>query len=123
MKLKDITNWSNDELRTIKVQSDLCDTPLQLTVRKFVPIPQDSLRKSWMDGKKKKFKDTTPFAIANMTDAVRDMGDYINKHIFECVAYWLRGKDEWIQETYKFARAYMTIAVSTSIDLISIILC
>jgi len=110
MKLKDITEWSSNHIRTIKVQSDLCDTPLELTVRKFVPIPQDTLRKSWMDGKKKKFKDTTPFAIVNMNDAVKVMGDYINKHIFECVAYWLKDKDEWVQETYAFARKYMLVA-------------
>tara|TARA_R110002060_G_scaffold15124_5_gene21127 strand:+ start:410 stop:814 length:405 start_codon:yes stop_codon:yes gene_type:complete len=115
MKLKDITEWSSNHIRTIKVQSDLCDTPLELTVRKFVPIPQDTLRKSWMDGKKKKFKDTTPFAIVNMNDAVKVMGDYINKHIFECVAYWLKDKDEWVQETYAFARKYMLVAVSTLI--------
>ncbi|KAK0121805.1 hypothetical protein ONS95_010088 [Cadophora gregata] len=110
MKLRDITQWSSSKNRTIKVQSDLCDTPLELTVRRFVPIPQDVLRKSWMDGKKKKFKETTPYAIVNMMDAVKVMGDYINKHIFECVAYWLKDKDDWVQETYKFAARYMANA-------------
>ncbi|KAH7412815.1 hypothetical protein BKA64DRAFT_568269 [Cadophora sp. MPI-SDFR-AT-0126] len=110
MKLRDITEWSSNQIRTIKVQSDLCNAPLELTVRKFVPTSQDVLCKSWMDGKKKKFKDATPYAIVNMTDAVKVMGEYINKHIFECVAYWLKDKDEWVQETYKFAARYMVTA-------------
>lgn len=55
MKLKDISEWSNMETRTIKVISDVCPIPLELTVRKFVPKLQDSLKKSWMDGKVKKY--------------------------------------------------------------------
>lgn len=112
MKLKDITEWSDMEIRTIKVVSDVCPIPLELSVRKFVPIPEDSLHKSWMDGKIKKFKETTPYAIVNMSAAVKDMREYINKHIFECMEYWLRGRDIWILETYRFARRYMTVAVS-----------
>ncbi|KAH7348510.1 hypothetical protein BKA65DRAFT_500745 [Rhexocercosporidium sp. MPI-PUGE-AT-0058] len=118
MKLEDITEWSSPEIKNIKVQSDVCDTPLELNVRKFIPIPQDSLRRSWMDGKKKKFKETTPYAIVNMNAAVKVMEDYINKHIFECVAYWLRDKDEWVQETYRFARKYLLIAPSDEAHLL-----
>jgi hypothetical protein len=113
MKLKDISDWADTEIRTIKVMSDVCDIPLQLIVRKFVPIPgKDSLKKSWMDGKVKKFKETTPYAIVNMNAAVRDMEDYIDKHVFRCMERWLLERDFWIQETYKFARQYMRVAVS-----------
>ncbi|KAG9233443.1 hypothetical protein BJ875DRAFT_378620 [Amylocarpus encephaloides] len=110
MKLRDISEWSDPDVRTIQVVSDVCPIPLELSVRKFVPIPQDSLHKSWMDGKTKKFKETTPYAIVNMSAAVKDMREYINKHIFECMAYWLVGRDAWVQETYRFARKYMTVA-------------
>ena len=47
-----------------------------------------------------------------MLAAVKDMHDYINKHVFEAMEFWLRGKDAWVQETFKFARQYMTYAVS-----------
>lgn len=85
MKLKDISKWQNEEVRTIQVLSDVCPAPLTLSVRKFVPIPQDSLKKSWMDGKVKKYKDTTPFAIINMGAAVKDMEDYVNSNVLICL--------------------------------------
>jgi hypothetical protein len=103
MKLKDITKWANDEIRTIQVQSDVCPVPLGLTVRRFVPIPQDSLKKGWMDGKIKKFKPIAPFAIVNMSAAVKDMKEYVDAHVFECMKYFLQGTDALIQETYNFA--------------------
>jgi hypothetical protein len=103
MKLKDITKWADNEIRTIQVQSDVCPVPFGLTVRRFVPIPQDSLKKGWMDGKNKKFKSVTPFAIVNMSAAVKDMKEYIDTNVFECMKYFLRGTDALIQETYDFA--------------------
>lgn len=55
MKLRDISDWAAPEIRTIKVMSDVCSIPLELSVRKFVPIPQDRLMKSWVDGKITKY--------------------------------------------------------------------
>ncbi|KAF8859195.1 hypothetical protein BDZ45DRAFT_367421 [Acephala macrosclerotiorum] len=107
MKLKDISDWSDNQIRTIKVMSDVCPVPLELSVRRFVPHPEDSLQKSWMDGKVLKFKTTTPFAIVNMNTAKDGMRHYINEHIFVCMEYWLRGRDELILETFKYARTYM----------------
>jgi hypothetical protein len=112
MKLRDISEWSDTRIRTIKVMSDVCDIPLELSVRKFIPIPEDSLQKSWMDGKVKKFKETTPYAIVNMSATVKEMREYINRHVFRCMEFWLKNRDPWIQETYKFARQYMEKAVS-----------
>jgi hypothetical protein len=43
------------ETRTIQVVSDVCPVPLVLSVRKFVPEEQDTMKKSWMDGKVKKY--------------------------------------------------------------------
>jgi hypothetical protein len=119
MKLRDISEWADTEIRTIKVISDVCPIPLELSVRKFVPIPQDSLHKSWMDGKVQKFKETTPYAIVNMAATVKYMRDYIDEHIFQCMEHWLVGRDPWIQETYKFARQYMLIAPPEEQNLLS----
>jgi len=51
MKLKDISKWASTEVRNIQIQSDVSPVPLQLSVKKFVPMPRDSLHRSWMDGK------------------------------------------------------------------------
>jgi hypothetical protein len=103
MKLKDITQWANKKIRTISVLSDVCGLPYTLHVRQFVPLPKDSLSRGWMDGKKKKFLETTPFAIINMVDAVKDMREYIDRNVFECMAFFLQDCDPLIKETYEFA--------------------
>jgi hypothetical protein len=115
MKLKDITKWADNEIRTIQVQSNVCPVPLELTVRRFVPIPQDSLKKGWMDGKVKKFKAIEPFAIVNMSAAVNDMKEYIDANVCECVQYFLQGSDPLIQETYKFASQHRDRHIVSSI--------
>ncbi|PGG95439.1 hypothetical protein AJ79_10054, partial [Helicocarpus griseus UAMH5409] len=107
MTLKDITDWASTEVRTIYVKSDVCPAPLKLSVRKFVPIPKDSLHKGWMDGKVKRFKKTTPYAIVNMASAAEAMRAYINAHVFECMNFFLQGRDKLIIETYSFAREHM----------------
>lgn len=110
MKLKDISEWQSQEIRKIMVQSDVCEVPLKLVVRKFVPIPtKDSLHRSWVDYKRgiKKFKKTTPYAIVNMRNAVYDMREYVRDNVFNCMDFFLLGSDKWVKETYEFARRHM----------------
>jgi hypothetical protein len=106
MKMKDITDWANPRTRTIYVQSDVCPVPLKLDVRRFTPNVRDSLKRGWMDGTKKKFKQTEPFAIVNMANAAKDMKDYIDQNVFICMEYYLRDADPLIKETYNFAIQY-----------------
>jgi hypothetical protein len=110
MRLKDIDNWANSEVRTILVESDVCQVPLQLTVRKFVPIPgMDSMHRSWMDHKKgvKKTKETTPYAIVDLQKANADMREYVTANVFPCMDFFLKGSDQLVQDTYQFARMHM----------------
>jgi hypothetical protein len=111
MKLKDISDWESPNLRTIHVQSDVCEVALKLVVRKFVPIPhKDSIHRSWVDhrnGGIKKFKETTPYAIVNMKNAVQDMREYVSANVFKCMDFFLRGSDQLVKETYEFMRKYM----------------
>ncbi|KAK0736477.1 hypothetical protein B0T21DRAFT_288897 [Apiosordaria backusii] len=118
MKLKDISDWASTEVRAILVQSDVCQVPLKLSVRKFIPIPgKDRTERSWVDpngkdptGRKggvKKYYKTTPYAIVNMANAVHDMKEYISDNVFKCMGYFLRGSDVLVKETYEFARKHM----------------
>ena len=65
-----------------------------------------------MDGKTKKFKLTTNYAIVNMAAAVKDMEQYINDNVFKALEFWLRDSDPLIKDTYSFMRKYMLVAVS-----------
>ena len=88
MKLVDLSEWADAEIRTIKISSNIFLFPLELSVRRFVPIPQDSLHESWIDGRVKKLEQIAPFAIVHMSAAVQEMRDYINRHVFECMEYY-----------------------------------
>ncbi|KAH8883017.1 hypothetical protein GQ53DRAFT_664708 [Thozetella sp. PMI_491] len=107
MKLKDITEWSSPDIRTIHVLSDVCPVPLKLSVRKFKAIPEDSLHRAWMDGKVKKFKQVTPYAIVDMSAAVNDMRDFITTNMFRSWDHFLSGSDELVLMTYEFAKKHM----------------
>lgn len=107
MKLKDIANWQDTEVRTIKVMSDVSPVPLELSVRKFMPIPQDSLTKSWMDGKVKKYKKTTPYAVVNMFAAAEDMKRYVDNTVVKCLTFSMERWDSLVQQTYSYAWKYM----------------
>lgn len=110
MKLKDISEWDSPNLRTVLVKSDICEVPLKLIVRRFIPIPhKDSIHRSWVDHRTgvKKFKKTTPYAVVNMKNAVQDMREYVTANVFKCMDYFLRGSDQWVKDTYEFARKHM----------------
>jgi hypothetical protein len=110
MKLKDISEWESQNLRTVLVKSDVCEVPLKLVVRRFIPIPhKDSIHRSWVDHRNgvKKFKKTTPYAVVNMKNAVQDMREYVTANVFKCMEYFLRGSDQLVKDTYEFARKHM----------------
>lgn len=107
MRLKDITKWDAGETRTIYVASNVCAVPLKLSVRKFVPLPHDSVHRGWMDGINKKFWPTTPFAIVNMHTALKDMEKYIAGNIAACIECSLHKSEGIVKKTYEYAQRYL----------------
>lgn len=117
MKLRDISEWASSEIRTITVMSDVSPAPFTLKVRKFVPIKQDSLHRAWMDGKTKKFKETTPYAIADMREAMGSMRRYIDESVLVSIDHFLLNNDELVKMTFRYAREYMAARVEVSFPL------
>lgn len=87
-------------------------TSPQLWTSRVLCLACRDSRPSNTDSYVSRFKETTPYAIVNMSATVKEMREYINRHVFQCMEYWLDGRDDWIQETYRFARQYMKTAVS-----------
>ncbi len=115
MNLKDISKWASGEIRNITVKADVSPVPFDLKVRKFVPIPQDSLHRAWMDGNTKKYIETTPFAISDMRSAMMNMRLYIEQNIYSCIDFFLANADELIRTTFLYAREYMSKRTDVSI--------
>ena len=109
MKLKDITDWAADDIRTIKIMSNVCPVPLVAHVRKFVPLANDTMYRGWYDGKRKKWKRTEPYAVVHMAKAVDDMKKYVDTHIYSSMEFFLEENhcDELCKDTYTFARKHM----------------
>jgi hypothetical protein len=107
MKLKDITEWADSGVRTISIKSDVCPVPFDVNVRRFIPHKRDSRKRGWMAGNVKKFTETTPFAIVNMTSALKDMKNYVDVNVFKCVDHFIQHTDTLVHETYEFARKHM----------------
>lgn len=107
MKLRDISKWADTQVREIEVLSNVCPVPMKLKVRRFVPMRGDSLKRGWMDGKVKKYKETEPFGIVNMSSAVKNMREYINTNVIDCLKAYAKGSDDLVRETYSFALKHM----------------
>lgn len=80
--------------------------------KRHLRLPFRYTRSRMLTSRLSRYKETTPYAIVNMSVAAKDMHEYINNHVFKAMEYWLNGKDAWVQETFNFARKYMTYAVS-----------
>jgi len=106
-RLDNITEWASLERRIIKVMSNVSPSPFELTVGEFVPFPADEAARSWLDGTTKKYKETTPYAIVNMSIAMKNMSRYIQNHMDEMIDYCLRDENDLIKMTYEFARNYV----------------
>jgi len=61
-----------------------------------------------------KFKETTPYAIANMGAAAEEINQYINANVFKSMDFFLKGRDELIVKTYSFAQQHLRRAPVSS---------
>ncbi|KAL1842571.1 hypothetical protein VTJ49DRAFT_4854 [Mycothermus thermophilus] len=82
MELVDITDWADDEVRTIQVSLDFVDAPFELKVRRFIPRPTDLLEEIWCDeqGRVRRWP-VPPYAIMNMREAAKSMGTALEKNV------------------------------------------
>lgn len=80
MDLVDITEWADEEIRTINISLDFLYAPLEVRVRRFVPMEGDLLDEIWVgkDGNPTRFA-VPPYAILCMTEAASSMAQMIDK--------------------------------------------
>ncbi|KAI1334274.1 hypothetical protein F5Y15DRAFT_402168 [Xylariaceae sp. FL0016] len=103
MDLVDITDWADDEVRSIQISQSFLHAPYEVRVRKFIPMPGDMLEEKWTDrnGKSVTFA-VPPYGIVNMEEAgqsllgmiEREAGNYLNSTVGRL------GGDQLIWETY-----------------------
>lgn len=103
MNVVDIQDWASDALRTIAVTQDVRGLSYNLVVRQFVPKDGDAVVRTWLgqDGQHKTYY-TTPWAIANMEDAGRDLYQFVGENVEPFINHYIR-KDDLLSTTYKMA--------------------
>jgi hypothetical protein len=100
MEIKDISTWSDAEIRTIEITQDYSPRPLVVQVRKFNPLEGDMLSRSWVHGSIKKSVMLPPYAIANLKETLKTYKEYINNEGTEFFCSTLDRNDRLIWETY-----------------------
>jgi len=102
-KFEGISSWASSELRTIQVTQGHSPRGFTLVVRKFNPLPGDSLRRSWVHGTIKKSVLIPPYAIADMEAATQTYKDFINQEGLEYFHSILKPSEKLIWGTYNQA--------------------
>jgi hypothetical protein len=93
--------WASDEVLTIEVSLGLCQHPLRLQVRKFLPGPADATARTWIapDGKTPRSVPLAPYAIADTAEAAAVVRAYINDNCL-CFAEVAKASHPTIQAVY-----------------------
>ncbi|KAK3343384.1 hypothetical protein B0T25DRAFT_298854 [Lasiosphaeria hispida] len=82
MDMIDITDWADNDVRTIKISLAFLDAPFEVDVRKFVPAPGDSLEEKWVDkkGNLKKWP-VPPYGIVCMARAAESISYMMDRNV------------------------------------------
>lgn len=102
-RMIDVVDWESDEIKSIKVSHGLCQDPIKLEVRKFIPEDGDVLDRKWVDGQTRKTKRVEPYAIVSMSKAAQEVGRYIISNVHSCITTFLEGHDSLVRDTYLLA--------------------
>ncbi|KAK0732061.1 hypothetical protein B0H67DRAFT_640369 [Lasiosphaeris hirsuta] len=82
MDMIDITEWADNDVRTIKISLAFLEAPFEVEVRKFVPLPGDSLEEKWVDktGNLKTWP-VPPYGIVCMAQAADSISGMIDSNV------------------------------------------
>lgn len=112
--LRDVSEWVDEETRTIDITLGICPIPLVLHVRKFKPKAGDITYRSWRDGNAERRMEIEPFALASIRQTSQHFKEYLNKNILKALEIVAQDQnnDELIRETFQWAmRQYQNLRV------------
>jgi hypothetical protein len=115
MDLVDITDWADEEVRTIHISLDFLEAPFPVHVRRFVPVEGDLLEETWVDKNgNQKMWPVPPYAIVRMAEAADAMGEMIEKQVGNYITSLLGGGTgtghDLLWQTYLEAFRYAGVA-------------
>jgi hypothetical protein len=105
MEAQNITGWASDEVKILRLSHKIKGASYTLSVRKFVPMPDDMLFETWFDESVGEFKrhDIEPYAVVDMEDLHREMQRYVNNNIAQFIVGVVGPSDDMLRKTYEIA--------------------
>jgi len=105
--------WRTPELKTITLTQDVGVARIatyQLHVREFIPIPGDSLVRSWHSKHGLRSHACTPYAIADVDLASQTIVEFVDKHIGTFIEFYIDESDKLMRNTYVMAYRHSKMA-------------
>ncbi|KUJ10821.1 uncharacterized protein LY89DRAFT_596060 [Mollisia scopiformis] len=105
MDVKEIDVWASSEVRTLVLTQDIGSAKDVLTVRMIVPLPGDSLTRTWMSKStgERFHHQTAPWAIMNMTRTAHEPSVNIDNYIEDFINHFVNPNDKLLVDTYLMA--------------------
>jgi hypothetical protein len=110
MEVIDITNWDNDDIKSIDITQDVGNTHFTLQVRKFRPVEGDALSRKWKSNGAEYSYECAPYAIADMKEAGKTMFQFAQSNLKTAIRFWIDENDPLLRSTYNMAYNYSTSA-------------
>ncbi|KAJ2995556.1 hypothetical protein NUW58_g1238 [Xylaria curta] len=103
MKICEIEEWKSPSTKTITLTQDVGHASFNLQVREFIPLPGDSLVRSWNAADGVRSHPCAPYAIANMRETGQVFIDFVDTHIQTFLDYHIDKDDPLLTKTYQMA--------------------
>ncbi|KAH9205742.1 hypothetical protein DL95DRAFT_256518, partial [Leptodontidium sp. 2 PMI_412] len=105
MDVKEIDVRASSEVRTIILTQDVGSAKDFLTVRMIIPIPGDSLTRTWLSRAtgERLYHQTAPWGILNMAQTAHELSLNIDNHIEDFIDHFVNPNEKLLIDTYRMA--------------------
>lgn len=94
----------------IKMDDALCETPMVLKLRQYIPIEGDQLGRTYADSRGRvREVYRLPFCLASVEDTARTFKVYIRQHVLDGLIFLSRQEPELIRRTMEMAVEHMRL--------------
>ena len=114
-KVVDIKTFG--KVRTIEMDGAICETPMVLKLRRFIPVEGDQLGRRYADSKgrvREVYK--LPYCLADVNETASTFKHYIRLHVLNGLLFISRREPELIRRTMEMAVEHMRY-LNVSLDL------
>ncbi|KAK3326209.1 hypothetical protein B0H66DRAFT_470424 [Apodospora peruviana] len=97
----DVGEYADNNIVAIEMAQGLCQTPVRLQVRRFVPRQDDVLKRRYIgeDGVVKE-QDLEPFCLADIEKTAKEFKRYINDNALDGLAEAVKDSDDMVKMTF-----------------------